>query len=105
MEPYLIKNDTNDYQFDIDGMYEDLVKINLQRTGDSFKEIHNMGCDIKISECDLLTGSQFDFNKIPKISYDSKVINIIKNKDQKCFIYCYIRKFLNPVKKMENEYL
>ena len=27
------------------------------------------------------------------------MINIIKNKDEKCFIYCYIRKFLNPVKK------
>ena len=27
------------------------------------------------------------------------MINIIKNKDQKCFLYCYIRKFLNPVNK------
>ena len=24
---------------------------------------------------------------------------MIKNKDQKCFLYCYIRKFLNPVNK------
>ena len=37
--------------------------------------------------------------KIPKLFYDSKVINVIKNKDAKCFIYCYIRKFLNPVNK------
>ena len=37
--------------------------------------------------------------KIPKIFYDSKIINIIKNQDLKCFLYCYIRKFLNPVKK------
>ena len=27
------------------------------------------------------------------------MINIIKNKDEKCFIYCYIRKYLNPVNK------
>ena len=43
--------------------------------------------------------SQFDFEKIPKIFYDSKVIHVIKNKDEKCFIYCYIRKYLNPVNK------
>ena len=27
------------------------------------------------------------------------MINIIKNRDEKCFIYCFIRKYLNPVKK------
>ena len=58
-----------------------------------------MGCDIKITECKLLYDSQFNFEKIPKIFYNSKVINIIKNKDEKCFIYCYIRKYLNPVNK------
>ena len=47
----------------------------------------------------MLRGSQFDFKEIPKLFYDSKVINVIKNKDEKCFIYCYIRKFLNPVNK------
>ena len=31
--------------------------------------------------------------------YDSKVISVIKNQDNKCFLYCYIRRFLNPVKK------
>ena len=58
-----------------------------------------MGCVIKISECELLRGSQFNFEKIPKILYNSKVINIRKNKDEKCFIYCYIRKYLNPIDK------
>ena len=80
-------------------MYEDLDKINLNQTGDSIKTIHHSGCDIKISECQLLRGSQYNFEKIPKIFYDSKVINIIKNKDEECFIYCYIRKFLNPTLK------
>ena len=99
MEPYLIKSSTDDYDYNIDQMYEDLDKINLNQTGNSVKEIHNMGCDIKISECQLLRGNQFNFKNIPKIFYNSKVVNIIKNKDQKCFIYCYIRKFLNPVIK------
>ena len=99
MKPYLIKTSTDDYNYDIEKMYEDLDKINFNKTGDSVKYIHNMGCDIKISECELLRGSQYNFENIPKIFYNSKVINIIKNIDQKCFIYCYIRKFLNPVIK------
>ena len=99
MKPYLIKSNTDDYNYDIDKMYEDLDKINLNKTGDSIKCIHNMGCDLKISECQLLHGNQFDFEKIPKIFYNSKVIHVIKNKDEKCFIYCYIRKYLNAVTK------
>ena len=97
MKSYLIKNTTEDYNFDLDQMYEDLDKININKSGASVKEIHNMGCDIKISQCQLLQGASFQ--KIPKIFYTSRIVNIIKNKDQKCFIYCYIRKFLNPVKK------
>ena len=58
-----------------------------------------MGRDIKITQCELLRGSRFDFENIPKIFYNSKVMNIIKNKDEKCFIYSYIRKYLNPVNK------
>ena len=97
MKPYLIKSNTDDYDYDIDRMYEDLDKVNFIKSGNLITYIHNMGCDIKISECELLRGSQFDFEKIPKLFYDSKIINIIKNKDEKCFIYCYIRKFLNLV--------
>ena len=58
-----------------------------------------MGCDIKITECELIQGSQFNFENMPKIFYNSKIINVIKNKDEQCFIYCYIRKYLNPVNK------
>ena len=93
MKPYLIKTSTDDYQYNIDKMYEDVDKINLNKAGDSITYIHNMGCDIRITECELLRGCQFNFEKIPKIFYDSKVINVIKNKDEKCFIYCCIRKF------------
>ena len=37
-----------------------------------------MGCNIKITECELLHGNQYNFEKIPKIFYDSKVVSIIK---------------------------
>ena len=94
LKPYLIKNNTNDYQYDINKMYEDLDKVNFIKSGNSITYINNMGCDIKITECELLHGSQYNFEKIPKMFYNSKVINMIKNKDEKCFIYCYIRKYL-----------
>ena len=97
MKPYLIKTSTDEYDYNIDKTYEDLDKINFIQSGNSITYIHNMGCDIKISECELLRGASFE--KIPKIFYDSKIINIIKNQDLKCFLYCYIRKYLNPVKK------
>ena len=97
MKPYLIKTSTDEYDYNIDKMYEDLDKVNFIKSGNSITYIHNMGCNIKISECELLRGASFE--KIPKIFYDSKMINIIKNKDQKFFLYCYIRKFLNPVNK------
>ena len=99
LKPYLIKNNTADYNYNIDKMYEDLDKVNFIKSGNSIIYVNNMGCDIKITECELLHGSQFIFEKIPKIFYNSKVINVIKNKYEKCFIYCYIRKYLNPVNK------
>ena len=80
-------------------MYEDLAKVNFIKSGNSITYINNMGCDIKITECEMLHGSQFNFEKIPKIFYNSKVINIIKNKDEKCLLYCYIRKYLRQDNK------
>ena len=99
LKPYLVKNNTNDYQYDIDKMYEDLDKVNFIKSGNSITYINNMGCDIKITECELLHGSQYNFETIPKIFHNSKMINIIKNKDEKCFIYCYIRKYLRQDNK------
>ena len=78
-------------------MYEDIDKINLKESGKSIYYINSSGCHINISECQLLKGSNYNFEKVPKIFYTSRVINVIKNKDQKCFIYCYIRKYLNNV--------
>ena len=97
LKPYLIKNSASDYNYKIKKMNEDLDKINFKESGNSIYYINSTGCEIFITECELLKGWKLNFEKIPKIFYTSKVVNIIKNKDEKCFIYCYIRKFLNPV--------
>ena len=87
LKPYLIKYSSLDYDYKIKKMYEDLSKVNFKESGDSIYYINSSGCHINISECKLLKGSNYNFEKIPKIFYTSRVISIIKNKDQKCFIY------------------
>ena len=102
LKPYLIKNTASDYNYKIKKMNEDLNKVNFKKSGDSIYYINQAGCDIYISEYELLKGSNYNFEKIPKLFYSSKVISIIKNKDEKYFIYNYIRKFLNPINKHQD---
>ena len=71
LKPYFIKSNTDDYNYNIDKMYEDLDKVNFIKSENSITYINNMGCDIKITECELIQGSQFNFENIPKIFYNS----------------------------------
>ena len=98
LKPYLIKNSSTDYNYKFKEMEENISKVNFKESGNYIYYINSVGCEIFITECKLLKGSNYNFEKIPKIFYTIRVINVIKNKDEKCFIYCYIRKFLNPVK-------
>ena len=102
LKPYLIKYSSIDYDYKIKKMYEDINKVNFKESGNSIYYINSSGCDIHILECELLKGSNYNFEKIPKLFYNSKVISVIKNKDEKCFIYNYIRKFLNNVNKHQD---
>ena len=97
LKPYLIKYSSSDYDYKIKKMEEDIEKVNFKESGNSIYYINSVGCEIFITECQLLKGSNYNFEKIPKIFYKSRIISVIKNKDQKCFVYCYIRKFLNNV--------
>ena len=67
-------------------MYLDIDEVQCIESGLSVTIINNTGCQIKISECEF-----FSFKKIPKIFYNSKIMNIIQNNDKKCFLYCYIK--------------
>ena len=46
-----------------------------------------MGCSIKITERELIHGSQYNFEKIPKIFYDSKVVSYNKKIKMKNALY------------------
>ena len=100
MEPFLMKNDINkDYDYDVDQMFEDLDRVNFLKREESVYYINTIYCTINITECESLKGGNYNFENMPKIFYDIKVIKMIKNKDDKCFIYNYVRKYLNDVKK------
>ena len=44
-------------------------------------------------------GNIAELNKIPESFLNKRSLLILKNNDDKCFLYRYIRKFLNPITK------
>ena len=74
---------------------------NIEYDATQIKIIQNTRLLIKLSECNLFSsGAASEINKIPDIFFNRKNLAIIKNlNDNKCFIWCYIRKYLNPIEK------
>ena len=85
----------------------DLENVNIISEGDieydasQMKIIQNTRLLIKISECDIFSASNsLEINKIPDIFFQKRNLVIIKNlNDNKCLLYCYIRKHLNAIEK------
>ena len=77
IQPYLIKNSSKDYNYNLERMYLDLGEIQMIESGLTVTVVNTIGCQIKISECELIRGSSFQ--NIPKIFYNSKIINIKQN--------------------------
>ena len=103
-------NDDNIYGRDrdnFDGTPIDQEEINIISEGDieydasQMKIIQNTRLVIKMSECNLFSGGNLsEFNKTPEIFFNKKNLVIIKNlNNNKCFLWCYIRKHLNPIEK------
>ena len=44
-------------------------------------------------------GNISELNKIPGLFLNKKSLLVLGNNDNKCFLYCYIREFLNPIAK------
>ena len=113
-----LKNFKNLKVFDFDNLYGrdrdvfdgtpiDQEQINIISEGDieyyasQMKIIQNTRLLIKLSECNLFSsGTASEINKIPEIFFNKKNLVIIKNlNDNKCFLWCYIRKHLNSIEK------
>ena len=76
---------------------EELNILSMHEDYDSsIMTIQNSRLIVKISECDIFSvGNEID--KIPEIFLKKRNLLIMKNYDNKCFLYCYIRKFKNVI--------
>ena len=85
----------------------DLENVNIISEGDieydasQLKIIQNTRLVIKMSESQLFaSGNALEISKIPDMFFKKKNLIIIKNlNESKCLLWCYIRKFLNPIEK------
>ena len=75
-------------ELNILSMYEDYDS--------SIMAIQNSRLIVKISECDIFSGGN-EIDKIPEIFFKKRNLLIMKNNNNKCFLYCYIRKFKNII--------
>ena len=76
---------------------EELNILSMHEDYDSsFMTIQNSRLIVKISECNIFSGGN-EIDKISEISLKKRNLLIMKNDDNKCFLYSYIRKFKNVV--------
>ena len=76
---------------------EELSILSMHEDYDSsIITIQNFRLIVKISECDIFSGGNI-IDKIPELFFKKRNLLIMKNDDNKCFLYCYIRKFKNIV--------
>ena len=76
---------------------EELNTLSMHEDYDSsIMVIQNSRLIVKISECDIFSGGN-EIYKIPEIFFKKRNLLIMKNDDNKCFLYCYIRKLKNII--------
>ena len=78
-----------------------ISKGDIEYDSSDLSIIQNTRLVIKLSEYNpFIGGSLKEINQIPEIFFKKRNILIMKNEtDNKCLLYCYIRRFLNDVKK------
>ena len=83
--------------YDPEDNLEELNILSMHEDYDSsIMTIQNSRLIVKISECDIFSAGNELF-KIPELFFKKGNLLIMKNDDNKCFLYCYIRKFKNIV--------
>ena len=76
---------------------EELNILSMHEDYDSsIMAIQNSRLIVKISECDIFSGGNI-IDKIPELFFKKRNLLIIKNNDNECFLYCYIRQFKNVI--------
>ena len=85
-------------QEEIDKNYREEEENPKKCSGGTSTKLYKYGVTYKLTEYTPISGG-FEFDKIPELFTTKKSLLILKNNDNKCFLYCYIREFLNPITK------
>ena len=85
--------------YDVDNLENIDILGGSVQSGGSFKIIQNTRLVVKLSECELFSaGDSKEIHKIPELFFKKRNLIIMKNlNDNKCLLFSYIRKYLNPV--------
>ena len=76
---------------------EELNILSMHKDYDSsIMTIQNSRLIVKISECDIFSAGN-EIDKILELFFKKRNLLIMKNDDNKCFLYCFIRKFKNVI--------
>ena len=89
---------------------DNLENINVVSRGDieydasQMRIIQNTRLVVKMNEIQLFSaGDSEEINKIPDLFFKKRNLVIIKNlNNNKCLLWCYIRKYLNPTKNNQS---
>ena len=98
----LIEDSKKDYfdntQEEIDKNYREESYCDKPQTnsGGTSTKLYEYGVTYRLTEYTPISGGS-EFNKIPKLFITKRSLIVLKNNDNKCFLYCYIREFLNPI--------
>ena len=78
-----------------------ISKGDIEYDSSNLSIIQNTRLVVKLSECQIFSaGSSNEIEQIPEIFFKKRNILIIKNlNDNKCLLWCFIRRFLNDIKK------
>ena len=61
---------------------------------------NHLRCVIKMTEYIPISGGNIsELSKIPGLFLNKRSLLVLRNNDNKCFLYCYIREFLSPITK------
>ena len=98
----LIEDSKKDYfdntQEEIDINYREESYCDKPQTnsGGTSTKLYEYGVTYKLTEYTPISGGS-EFDKIPELFITKRSLIVLKNNDNKCFLYCYIREFLNPI--------
>ena len=97
---YTLYRDKAQEEIDRNYREEMIGKKPQTRSGGTSTKLYEYGVTYKLTEYTPISGGNISIlNEIPELFLNKRSLLILRNNDNKCFLYCYIREILNPITK------